>query len=163
MTVRRLREDEIPTLVDDIWHPFAREMADLDSYNDLTDPYHGLDDDARAAAIEYRREQVRNEDEAIFVAVREGRLVGYSHVKYAEPPAVFARGPEGTISEVYVAPDYRGQGIASELLDRAEAWAADRGCEYVSLSVNEDNETARRVYESRGYSTRRRKMDKWLD
>ena len=48
-------------------------------------------------------------------------------------------------------------------MDRAEAWAADRGCEYVALSVNEDNETARRIYESRGYATRRRKMDQRLD
>lgn len=162
MTVRRLREDEISTFVDDLWHPFAREMAELDSYNDLTERYDEFDDDARADAIAYRREQFRSDDEALFVAAREGSLVGYSHVKYVEPPPVFARGPEGKISEVYVAPDRRGRGIADDLMDRAESWAADRGCEYVSLSVNEDNETARRVYESRGYSTRRRKMDKWL-
>ena len=155
MTVRRLREDEIPTLVDDLWFPLAREMADLDAYNALAD-------DPRDYALAHRREQFRDDDSATFVAEREGALAGHVHVKRTDPAPVFERGPEGTISEVYVAPDYRGQGIADALMDRAEAWAADRGCEYVSLSVNEDNETARRVYESRGYSTRRRKMDKWL-
>jgi ribosomal protein S18 acetylase RimI-like enzyme len=163
MNVRRLREDEIPALVDDLWHPFAREMADLDSYNALVDRYDELDDDAREDALAYRREQYRNDDHAIFVADRDGDIVGCAYVKDKETPPVFARGAEANISEVYVAPDYRENGLASDLLDRAEAWAADRDCEYVTLSVNAGNGIARRVYESRGYETRRHKMDKRLE
>jgi len=138
-------------------------MAELDSYNDFAEPYDELAEDARRDAVAYRREQLRDENAALFVAEREGRLVGYTHVDYGETPPVFARGAEANVNEVYVAPDYRGNGIAGDLLDRAEAWAADRDCEHVTLSVNVDNETARRVYESRGYETRRHKMDKRLE
>ena len=162
MAVRRLRENDVPELVEDVWHPFAREMAELDSYNDLAEPYDGLSAEARADAIAYRREQSRDDDHAIFVADCDGEIAGYVHVTDSETPKVFARGTEANISEVYVAPDHRGEGIAGELMDRAEAWAADRDCEYVTLSVNADNETARKVYESRGYATRRLKMDRRL-
>jgi len=162
MTVRRLREDDLPELVEDVWFPFAREMAELDSYNDLAEPYDEPTEEVLANVVAYRREQFRDEDAAVFVAEREGRLVGYCHVECAETPPVFARGPEGNVNEVYVAPDHREDGIAGDLMDRAEAWAEDRDCEHVTLSVNADNETARRVYESRGYETRRHKMDKRL-
>lgn len=162
MIVRRLREDDLPELVEDVWHPFSREMAELDSYNALVPRYDELTDEARSEAVEYRREQYRDDDHAIFVADCDGEIAGYAHVKVSETPKVFARGAESNISEVYVAPDHRGKGIAGELMDRAEKWADDRGCEYVTLSVNADNETARQVYESRGYETRRHKMDKRL-
>jgi len=162
MTVRRLREGDVPELVEDVWHPFAREMAELDSYNELIASYDQLTDEARADAVAYRREQYRDDDHAIFVADRDGDIVGYAHVKDKETPKVFLRGAEANVSEVYVASEHRGNGISGELMDRAEAWADDRDCEYVTLSVNADNETARRVYESRGYETRRHKMDKKL-
>lgn len=162
MAVRRLREDDVPELVEDVWHPFAREMAELDSYNDLVPRYDELSDEARAEAVAYRREQYRDDDQAIFVADCDGEIAGYVHVKNKKTPKVFARDAEANISEVYVAPDYRGNGIAGDLMDRAEKWADERDCEYVILSVNADNGTARRVYESRGYETRRHKMDKQL-
>jgi len=162
MTVRRLREDDLTEFVEDVWHPFAMEMAELDTYNDLTEPYDGLSEEARSEAVAYRREQYQDDDHAIFVADCDGGIAGYAHVKDSETPKVFARGAEANVSELYVAPGHRGNGIASELMDRAEAWADDRDCEYVTLSVNADNETARKVYESRGYETRRLKMDKSL-
>ncbi|SNZ13123.1 Acetyltransferase (GNAT) family protein [Natronoarchaeum philippinense] len=155
MEFRRLREDEIATFVDDVWLPFAREMADLDEYNELAEDVH-------RDAVAYRRTQLLDDDAATFVADAEGEIVGYAHVAYAETPVVFARGPEATINEVYVDQDRRGEGLASELLDRAETWADERDCEYVTLSVNADNETARKVYESRGYEVRRLKMDTQL-
>src|SRR5207245_712927 len=36
--------------------------------------------------------------------------------------------PVGYVEGLYVKPEYRKQGIASELVRRAEAWARGRGC-----------------------------------
>jgi len=156
MPVRPIAEDEIPILVEELWRPFAEEMAALDPYNELAE---GISD----TALAYRREQFEDPDVATFVAERDGALVGYTAVQFSESPPVFTRGPEATISGVYVRPDYRGEGIATALLDRAETWASDRGCEYVTLSVNADNASAKGLYESRGYGVRRHKMDRALD
>lgn len=155
MEIRSLRADEVDRLIDELWLPFAREMAELDAYNALAD-------DVREDARTYRRTNQEDPDTATFVATVDGAFAGYTVVMADRSPPVFARGPEATIEEVYVEPDHRGSGIASALLDRAESWAETRGCEYATLSVNERNETARAVYESRGYAVRRYKMDKRL-
>ncbi|MFC7166532.1 GNAT family N-acetyltransferase [Halospeciosus flavus] len=157
MQVRELREGEVPTLVDDLWFPFAREMADLDSYNELADG------DLRPDALAYRHDRFADDDVATFVAVVAGDLVGYATVERKPSPPVFARGPSGNVGEVYVAPDHRGAGVATALLDAAESWAREEGCERVTLSVNRENESARALYESRGYDVRRLKMDAELD
>lgn len=156
MEIRPLRADEIDRLIEELWLPFAREMAELDAYNALADD---VLDDARA----YRRSNLEDSDTATFVATVDGAFAGYTVVVVAESPPVFARDREATIEEVYVSPDHRGSGIATALMDRAESWAATRDCEYATLSVNERNETARAVYESRGYGVRRYKMDTRLD
>lgn len=155
MEIRPLRADDIDRLIEELWLPFAREMADLD-------PYNALADDVRADARAYRQSNLDDSDTATFVATDEETFVGYAVVMADRSPPVFARGREATIEEVYVDPDFRGSGVATALMDRAESWAATRECEYVTLSVNERNETARAVYESRGYSVRRFKMDKRL-
>lgn len=156
MEIRPLRGDDIDRLVDQLWLPFSREMADLDPYNELAT-------DVREYAIAYRQEQLEDADVATFLAVADETLLGYTVVTYSQSPPVFTRGPSGNVAEVYVARDHRGEGVATALMDRAEAWARDRGCEYVTLSVNEGNEAAQDLYESRGYGVRRYKMDKRLE
>jgi ribosomal protein S18 acetylase RimI-like enzyme len=61
---------------------------------------------------------------------------------------------EAGVAHVYamwVAPDARGAGVGRALLDAVEAWARERGCDRLVLSVTETNETARRFYEARGF------------
>lgn len=164
MTVRHVREDELGALVDDLWLPFAREMAELDPSNELAD-------DVRDDAAAHRERQFADDDVATFVTAVDGGggdgeevedvdggLAGYAVVERSESPPVFARGPAASVEEVDVRPDYRGMGVATDLMDRAEAWGAERGCERAVLGVNADNDAAQRLYESRGYEVRRHKM-----
>jgi ribosomal protein S18 acetylase RimI-like enzyme len=50
-----------------------------------------------------------------------------------------------------VRPSYRGRGIGSQMLETAESDLVQRGFEKVALNVARDNESARRLYERRGY------------
>ena len=54
------------------------------------------------------------------------------------------------VSEVWVDEQHRGKGVGSALLDKAEAYAAQRGCTRIHLETR--SETARRLYEKLGYS-----------
>ena len=45
----------------------------------------------------------------------------------------------------------QGAGVGRALLDAAEAWAADHGCDYITLTAFEANRRARGLYERRGY------------
>ena len=52
---------------------------------------------------------------------------------------------------MWVAPDARGAGVGRALLDAVAAWAHDRGCGRLVLSVTESNERARRFYVRYGF------------
>jgi ribosomal protein S18 acetylase RimI-like enzyme len=49
-------------------------------------------------------------------------------------------------------PDYRGQGVASKLMDYAAVLASQSDCSTLSLEVFEENENAVRLYRRLGYS-----------
>lgn len=56
------------------------------------------------------------------------------------------------IQDVFVLPERRRQGIASQLTRAAEVEAGKRGWESISLSVSQEgNEFARRLYAKLGY------------
>ncbi|MFC6941390.1 GNAT family N-acetyltransferase [Salinirubellus sp. GCM10025818] len=156
--VRPLREDEseVERLVEELWLPFAREMADVDDYNELVD-----EGTAREHGLSYRHEQLRDEDCRVWIAVQEGWL-GYVRASVSSPPPVFDRGRTLRIGELYVVPEARGEGVADALLDRATEWGEERDCERVGLSVNAENDRARSFYERRGFEARRLKLDRSL-
>ncbi len=155
-TIRRLQAEEIEAFVDELWVPFAEEMAAMDSYNALAS-------DVRADAIAYRHERLEAEDVAIFVAVADGTRIGYASVELEEPPPVFERDTHANIGELYVIPAHRRSGVGATLMDAAEEWARTRGATRATLSVNARNEAAIDLYESRGYRIRRHKMDRPLE
>ena len=53
--------------------------------------------------------------------------------------------------QVWVAPEYRGHGLAAALLDAALAWARASGARAMQLGVVCGNDAARRLYERAGF------------
>lgn len=71
--------------------------------------------------------------------------------------------PRGTIQNLYVLPDYREQGLGTQLLDAATATLGDRGIEVVTLEVMADNEEARRFYSRHGFEPHRVHLSKRIE
>jgi GNAT superfamily N-acetyltransferase len=151
-TIGRLHEDDIEPLVEDLWLPFALEMAEVGEFDALAA------DGVRENALAHRREQFDNDDRATFVASEDGKLVGYVSVEYRESPPVFARGDAGFVHGLYVVPDSRGTGLASDLFGRAREWADEQGCAHLELGVHPDNEPARSIYREWGFEPVREKL-----
>lgn len=147
MEIRRPRDDEHERVADRLLWPAFEEAA-------ANDPeFSALSDDAREVAgdVEY---WTGDGDRAIFVAERDGALVGNVSGFFKESAPLYARGPTAYCDGLYVRPDHRREGIASALMDRFEEWGRDRDCEYVGLSVHPDREAAVAFYESREYETK---------
>ncbi len=155
MRIRRLRAGEIVSFVDDLWVPFAREMATIDDFDTLAD--HGV----RAQVFSYVKDRFSDSDIATFVA-EENDLIGYVSVEKRVAPPVFARGPRGYVDGLFVREKYRRHGIASALLSRAESWARRQDCEFVSLDVHAENHVAQSLYRCEEYATKRHRMTKRL-
>lgn len=66
----------------------------------------------------------------------------------------------GIVENVYVAPDHRGAGVGSALLEYAEERLEDDGVDVLSLSVLVENTRVRDWYESRGYSPHRATLER---
>jgi GNAT superfamily N-acetyltransferase len=85
---------------------------------------------------------------AVVHAVRDedGTLVGTATgAEYEADPAV------AHVYAMWVAPDARGAGVGRALLDSVEAWARDRGCGRLALTVTETNASARAFYGACGF------------
>ncbi len=79
----------------------------------------------------------------LLVAELDGRLVATAMVGYD--------GHRGSVYYLAVAPELRGRGFGSALMDRAEAMLLARGCPKINLSVRADNAEVGRFYVDRGY------------
>lgn len=66
----------------------------------------------------------------------------------------------GLIENLYVLPEYRGEGIGSALLEAAEQALYDQGIETITLDVMTENTAAQRFYERHGYNPHRLTMAK---
>ena len=78
----------------------------------------------------------------------------------SESFALYAGGEYGVIDEMYVRPQFRGQGVGRALVDEAAAIARDRGWFrlHVTGPENECDERAVRFYERLGFEFTGRKL-----
>jgi ribosomal protein S18 acetylase RimI-like enzyme len=65
--------------------------------------------------------------------------------------STFACKPLLNIHDIYVKPNYRGRGIAKQMLQKVEAIALRRGCCKLTLEVLEKNEVGKGLYDSFGF------------
>ncbi len=66
--------------------------------------------------------------------------------------STFACKPILNIHDVYVEEEYRGQGIAPKMMQKAEQIALDKGCCKVTLEVLSENSAAKGSYLASGYT-----------
>ena len=85
---------------------------------------------------------------AVYVAVAEGRVAGV--VTVAER-AHFTGQVDAFVGELVVAPGLARRGIATQLMNAAEAWAVRRGLAFLTLETGAANHAARAFYAQRGY------------
>lgn len=84
----------------------------------------------------------------VIVAEFEGKLVGYTLFLYNY--STFLTKPGIYIEDLFVLPEYRGQGIGKSLVNSVAKLAIEKGCGRVEWSVLDWNAPAIAFYESIG-------------
>jgi ribosomal protein S18 acetylase RimI-like enzyme len=101
------------------------------------------------------RDEEGNEDED------EGRPIGF--VGFSLDREGYERDRvRGTVSNLFVVPDRRGEGVGADLLEAAERALAAAGADAVALEALADNDRARAFYADRGYGLHRVELTKPL-
>lgn len=87
-----------------------------------------------------------------YVAVVDGRLVGFAHVGIDRGRAHLG---------MAILDGFRGQGIGRRLLDGCVEWAREHGAHKVDLEVWPHNEAAIALYQRAGFVTEGRRRRHW--
>jgi ribosomal protein S18 acetylase RimI-like enzyme len=98
----------------------------------------------------------RLKDAAIFLAEDDGKPVGYLGLDFRDPQIA-------EIQSVYVVPDSRRHGVASELMAAAVAISREHGYDHIQLDVLTTNHGALATYERLGFAEYQRRLSVSLD
>jgi ribosomal protein S18 acetylase RimI-like enzyme len=135
---------------DDLRDLVALSRAFFVEYEAHDRVFFALDALDEGAIADYFSSFVGQEDRAAFVALREGRAVGYvtAYVQVQSPNWQVRR--VGHISGLMVQQEERRQGIGGRLLDRVRAFFHERGVRYYTLYTAVGNRGALAFYEAQG-------------
>ncbi|MFC6989137.1 GNAT family N-acetyltransferase [Haloplanus sp. GCM10025708] len=92
----------------------------------------------------------------------DAELVGFVTFRL-EPGRYQQSVTPGVVSNLYVRPAARNDGVGAALLSAAETALADAGADVVTLEAMADNDDARRFYDRHGYSPHRVELRKSLE
>lgn len=97
-------------------------------------------------------ETLKKKDTAFFLAFTQDTAMGFAQCQlrrdYVEGTE---SSPAGYLEGIFVAEEYRRQGVARELLDACEAWAADLGCREFASDCELDNAESLRFHLNAGF------------
>jgi ribosomal protein S18 acetylase RimI-like enzyme len=74
------------------------------------------------------------------------------HAQVALHPTLYSAGPNAYLGELWVRPERRGEGLGRALLEAAMDEARRRGCDHIDITTSMDDEAARGLYESAGFT-----------
>jgi ribosomal protein S18 acetylase RimI-like enzyme len=89
--------------------------------------------------------------ECLLAKTQEGRVVGLAHVREFPRPSLGLTG--GFLDDLFVDPQFRGQGVVDALMRALRELAAERGWAQIRWITAEDNYRARSVYDRVGRRT----------
>lgn len=100
-------------------------------------------------------EQIENEltnpNLYIYAAMINGRYIGWISLIYIPKVGKWKGHGHIYVDELWVAPNYRGQGFGKMLMKKADDLKMELGATGIRLYVNVNNITARKLYEHCGY------------
>src|SRR5262245_15356403 len=104
---------------------------------------------ARLAGIQARLARLLERgDQAVFVAEREGELLGWVHVQEF---LSLASDPAGLVTGLVVDPAARRRGLGRGLMEAAEGWARARGLATLRLRARVERTGAHAFYRRLGF------------
>ncbi len=86
---------------------------------------------------------------AILVARIDDEIVGMVNILYTVSTALGKR--VALLEDLIIAPQWRGKGLGSTLLNHATAFAKEHDCKRITLLTDGDNDGAQKFYKRHGF------------
>ncbi|MFB6105284.1 MAG: GNAT family N-acetyltransferase [Halobacteriaceae archaeon] len=149
--------------VEELWLPYHRDLGEAVEYHGLAEDRAFVD-----AEVEFRQDQMAEEGNRVYVAVDggeglDGEWVGYVTSSIEACPEVFDYEDRVVVGDLWVHEEYRGTGLAADLVAQVAAVGREFDCGEVALDVDVDNERALAFYEKLGFEPLRYRMTVDID
>jgi ribosomal protein S18 acetylase RimI-like enzyme len=144
-TIRRATDADLPAL-GRLGALLLRTHYAFDS-----DRFMAPGDDPEEGYAWFLGTQLRASDVAIFVADRDGAVIGYVYVGIEPQSWKELREEAGFVHDIVVDDANRRSGIARALMQAALEWLRSRGMPRVVLGTASQNAAARRLFDSLGF------------
>jgi len=144
---RPAKRADLPALLQ-LMEPYAREQQEMVPINNLTENFMELANVGLSQAITHPAGCVM-----VALETKDDHQViaGYAIGMMQEPPAIFEPEAYTFVSDLYVLPEYRRQGIGTGLVERVRAWGWAKGINRLSLVLPNQNQAALSLYEKLGF------------
>jgi ribosomal protein S18 acetylase RimI-like enzyme len=113
--------------------------------------YGRLHPDAGRRALELYRKQLMSDDQAIFLAEHDEAAIGIARCVESVGSPLLKPDRYCYLSSVYVEPAFRRLGVLHALIERAEAWARERGLTEMRLHNASGNADAVASWDALGF------------
>jgi GNAT superfamily N-acetyltransferase len=110
-------------------------------------PFEGVEQ----GYADFLRHEAESPDACVFVAEREGKIIGYVYAALEPLSWKELRGPAGFIHDVAVMEGERQKGVATKLMAAAVEWLRSREAPRVILWTAASNEKAHRLFRRLGF------------
>lgn len=143
--VRRATTADVPAL--------GRLGAQLMRVHFAMDPLRFLDpgDRPEAGYGSFLRHQLQDDEQAVFVAERDGAVIGYVYAGVEPLSWKELRDRAGFVHDIVVLEDARRGGVATALLSAAIEWLSTRNVPRVMLWTAHKNAAAQALFERLGF------------
>lgn len=95
---------------------------------------------------------ISDENVELVVAQVNDELIACGYAKILKTKAYVKYPFYSYLGFMYVAPEYRGQGINQQVIDTLAKWSQEQGINNMHLDVFADNESAVKAYRKSGFS-----------
>jgi ribosomal protein S18 acetylase RimI-like enzyme len=133
--------------------------AQLVHVHEEAEEYFRLQPDSRKIWRNYfENHLLRDQDTRVFIALEDKQVLGFLVARIEPPTPLFAGNYFGFLSDTYVRPEYRHQGIMQALYRSAADWLACQGIYELQLDVYNRNHTAWEYWNKQGFRPLKTRM-----
>ena len=147
----RAEEKHIPEIAD-LWMLFMRFHQNMDPV------YEPPENSTPIFIDEFLRPAMDDENSLVLTALDGDRVVGYSYSLIVEPHKLNKRNRYGIVHDMFVAAEYRHNGIGKNMFNIITDWFRLNDVDRVEVEEMTENKVASVFWEQRGFKNLNRKL-----